>query len=71
MLTARIKEVLKFRAGLGIQLTERDPTVPAWAKQPQKPSYTAAEVGALSTNDMDQIVSAVLAAIPTGDEVAY
>ncbi len=26
---------------------ETDPTVPAWAKQPQKPSYTAQEVGAL------------------------
>lgn len=28
-------------------VTETDPTVPAWAKQPQKPAYTAAEVGAL------------------------
>ena len=28
-------------------ITESDPTVPAWAKQPEKPSYTAAEVGAL------------------------
>lgn len=27
--------------------TETDPTVPAWAKQPNKPTYTAAEVGAL------------------------
>ena len=26
--------------------TEADPTVPAWAKAPQKPAYTAAEVGA-------------------------
>lgn len=26
---------------------ETDPTVPTWAKQPQKPTYTAAEVGAL------------------------
>ena len=26
--------------------TETDPTVPAWAKTPQKPSYTFAEVGA-------------------------
>ena len=26
---------------------ETDPTVPAWAKSPTKPSYTAAEVGAL------------------------
>jgi len=27
--------------------TETDPTVPSWAKQPAKPTYTAAEVGAL------------------------
>ena len=28
-------------------VAEKDPTVPAWAKQPTKPAYTAAEVGAL------------------------
>lgn len=27
--------------------TESDPTVPSWAKQPDKPTYTAQEVGAL------------------------
>lgn len=36
---------------LGIQpageLVEVDPTVPDWAKQPEKPTYTAEEVGAL------------------------
>lgn len=26
---------------------ETDPTVPAWAKQPTKPTYTAEEVGAM------------------------
>lgn len=31
--------------------TETDPTVPAWAKTPIKPTYTAAEVGALSIDD--------------------
>lgn len=31
--------------------TETDPTVPAWAKSPTKPTYTAAEVGALSLDD--------------------
>lgn len=30
--------------------TETDPTVPAWAKQPTKPTYTAAEVGAVAAN---------------------
>lgn len=30
--------------------TETDPTVPAWAKQPTKPTYTAAEVGAVAAD---------------------
>lgn len=29
---------------------ETDPTVPAWAKQPEKPTYTADEVGALAAD---------------------
>ena len=35
--------------------TETDPTVPSWAKQPSKPTYTASEVGALP--DSTQIPS--------------
>jgi hypothetical protein len=31
----------------GYLTTETDPTVPDWAKQPNKPVYTASEVGAL------------------------
>lgn len=34
--------------------TESDPTVPAWAKAPTKPTYTAAEVGALSLDDANK-----------------
>jgi hypothetical protein len=30
-----------------IHVDEKDPTVPDWAKQPEKPKYTATEVGAL------------------------
>ena len=30
--------------------TETDPTVPNWAKEAEKPSYTAAEVGAMATD---------------------
>ena len=30
--------------------TETDPTVPDWAKQPNKPNYTASEVGAVPTS---------------------
>lgn len=33
----------------GYITTETDPTVPSWAKQPNKPSYTASEVGAVPT----------------------
>ena len=31
-------------------ITETDPTVPAWAKASTKPTYTASEVGAMSTS---------------------
>lgn len=54
MITAKLKEPEKITAqvdpvvvqsggGIGV---EKDPTVPAWAKQPNKPTYTAEEVGA-------------------------
>lgn len=37
-----------FNSGGGnVDFTETDPTVPDWAKQPEKPTYTAEEVGAL------------------------
>ena len=32
-------------------MEETDPTVPAWAKQKEKPKYTAEEVGAISVED--------------------
>lgn len=35
---------------IGTLTTETDPTVPAWAKESTKPSYTASEVGALATS---------------------
>ena len=41
---------------------ETDPTVPAWAKQPQKPTYTAAEVGAATLKDIENALSD----LPTG-----
>ena len=34
----------------GFLTTETDPTVPSWAKQSSKPTYTAQEVGALPAN---------------------
>ena len=36
----------------GGEYVEQDPTVPAWAKQPNKPNYTAEEVGARPANWM-------------------
>ena len=36
-------------AGYLISYTETDPTVPSWAKASSKPTYTADEVGAIST----------------------
>ena len=42
-------------------ITETDPTVPAWAKQPEKPSYTAYEVGALSAETLPEAINTALA----------
>lgn len=36
---------------------ETDPTVPAWAKQPNKPTYTAAEVGAATPEYVQQAIA--------------
>lgn len=38
-------------------IEETDPTVPEWAKQPEKPSYTASEVGADATGTAESKVS--------------
>ena len=40
-------DVSAFTNDAGYISSETDPTVPSWAKQPNKPSYTAQEVGAL------------------------
>lgn len=32
-------------------MNERDPTVPQWAKAPEKPSYTPNEIGAVNGKD--------------------
>lgn len=42
-------------------ITETDPTVPAWAKQPEKPSYTADEVGALSAETLPSAINTAMA----------
>ena len=42
--------VSAFTNDAGYLTAETDPTVPAWAKAAQKPSYTAQEVGAMPDN---------------------
>ena len=43
--------------GSGGILKETDPTVPSWAKQPSKPTYTASEVGALPSSYTPPVTS--------------
>ena len=43
--------------GSGGILKETDPTVPDWAKQPRKPTYTANEVGALPSSYTPPVTS--------------
>lgn len=44
-------------AGYLTSYTETDPTVPSWAKQASKPTYTAAEVGATTTSDVNTLIA--------------
>lgn len=41
-----------------ISITEIDPTVPSWAKQNSKPSYTATEVGAIPDTSIATLAEA-------------
>ena len=57
----------QFVGGGGVT-EEKDPTVPAWAKQPEKPVYTADEVGAISQDQLGNAVNqALLQAKETGE----
>lgn len=49
-------------------IIETDPTVPAWAKEKNKPTYTAAEVGALSEGTLDTAINEALAAAKASGE---
>lgn len=55
ILTAKAEELKLPLSSTGF--TETDPTVPAWAKQKTKPSYTAAEVGAATEEYVDNAVA--------------
>ena len=49
-------------------IIETDPTVPDWAKEMNKPTYTAAEVGALSEGTLDTAINEALAAAKASGE---
>lgn len=52
-------KVSDFTNDAGYLSTETDPTVPAWAKAAQKPSYTAAEVGAPTVQEMNEAIARI------------
>lgn len=59
-----------------VTIEETDPTVPAWAKQPEKPTYTPEEIGAQPAGDYAlaadvPTVADILAALPTWNGGAY
>ena len=60
-------DALAGKQPTGDYLTEEvDPTVPDWAKQPQKPAYTAQEVGALPATTPIPSTAADVNAEPSG-----
>jgi hypothetical protein len=58
-ITARVKPITATSGG-GIK-QEVDPTVPDWAKQPEKPAYTAEEVGAIPADAIPEAINTALA----------
>ena len=54
-------------AGYITGYTETDPTVPAWAKESTKPTYTAAEVGATTTSDVNSLIASAIGNINSFD----
>ena len=62
-----LEDALDSKQPTGNYLTEElDPTVPEWAKQPQKPAYTAQEVGALPDTTHIPSTAADVNAEPSG-----
>ena len=59
--------VSAFENDAGYLTTETDPTVPAWAKAAQKPSYTAEEVGAPTVAEMNTAIGEAISHINSFD----
>ena len=60
-------KVSDFTNDAGYLTTETDPTVPAWAKAANKPSYTAAEVGAPTVTEMNTAIREAIGQINSFD----
>lgn len=58
---------LENDSGYLISFTESDPTVPAWAKTANKPSYTAAEVGATTAQEVSAMIANAISQINSFD----
>lgn len=59
----KLSEILERLEALeenGVKIEEKDPTVPEWAKSPEKPQYTASEIGALEVGELKNAVDLAL-----------
>lgn len=60
-LSNEVRDLLD-KTGTPPEFIETDPTVPDWAKSPQKPTYTASEVGALPDSTVIPVIPANISA---------
>ena len=56
-------DVMDGKSGIS---AETDPTISEWAKEPNKPTYTADEVGAVTENRVIELITEKLGAIENG-----
>lgn len=63
VLNSRLNTLLKSMSSLAtvVYVDEKFGSIPAWAKTSEKPTYTAEEVGAISTADLQTATDAALA----------
>lgn len=54
-LEKRLQKIEEDLKNLNFDFKETDPTVPEWAKQPNKPTYSADEIGAVSKEEFDAL----------------
>ena len=54
-LEKRLQKIEEDLKNFNFEFKEMDPTVPAWAKEPNKPTYSADEVGAVSKDEFNAL----------------